>query len=180
MTDLIFLPIELSIDQTVFDFEIQSLPTFNGLWETKFLTDSDLSRPEIKNLCDQLPFKKITLIKYNRQSKDVPPHVDVQPFYVREKNEYEHIRSNEPAGYRIVLLGSADKLEVFDGKNWKTALLPKVPFAYVLNSTVTKHRVIGETGRMSMYFRGFLDQDKHRKIIDINLKKYQDYAIYAQ
>ena len=180
MKNLIFLPIELEIEQTVFDFDIHSLPTFDGLWETKFLTNDDLDRPEIKSLCDQLPFEKITLIKYNRQSQDIPPHVDVQPFYVKEKKEYRHILSNEPAGYRIVLSGTADKLEVFDGQSWKTAFLPKVPFAYVLNSTTTKHRVISETGRMSMYFRGFLDRDKHQKIIEQNLQKYSDYAIYSQ
>jgi hypothetical protein len=180
MNNLIFLPIEISIDQTVFDFNTHSLPTFNGLWETKFLNDNDFFRPEIKNLCDQLPFEKITLIKYNRQSKDIPPHIDVQPFYVRGKDEYEHIKKNEPAGYRIVLSGSTDKLEVFDGKSWKIAALPTVPFAYVLNSTITKHRVIGEIGRMSVYFRGFLDENKHQEIIEKNLEKYDEYAIYDQ
>lgn len=180
MKDIIFLPIEIEVDQTEFDLKSKSMKTFEGLWETRFISGPDLLKPEIKKICDQLPFEKITLVKYNRQATDIPPHVDVQPSYIREKDEYEHICENEPAGYRLVLIGSPDKLEVFDGKEWVTAKLPKTPFAYVLNSTVTQHRVIGETGRMSMYFRGFLNTEKHQQLIEKNLEKYREYAIFSQ
>jgi len=177
MKDLIFLPIEIKIDKTVFDIDSPLHKTFQGLWETQIIQPDNL---EIKNILDQLPFETVSLIKYNTQATDIPPHVDVQPNYVKNSNEYDHIKENEPAGYRIVLSGSPDKLEVFNGKEWKTAFLPSCPFAYVLNSTDVKHRVIGETGRKTLYFRGFLNIEKHRELIRINLKKYSDYAIYCQ
>lgn len=177
MKDLIFLPIELKIDKTVFDISNPLHKTFQGLWNTKLVNNKD---PEIKNIVDQLPYSEITLIKYNTQTKDVPPHVDVQPEYVKNQDEYQHIKKNEPAGYRIVLSGNTDKLEVFDGKQWRIAYLPSCPFAYVLNSTDVKHRVIGETGRTTLYFRGFLDIEKHQTLIKKNLKKYSSYAIYHQ
>lgn len=175
MKDLIFLPIEITIDKTTFDIEGPSHKTFGGLWDTKLVDESD---PEIVNIVEQLPYSKITWFKYNIQAKDVPPHVDVQYNFTRDRNEYQHIKENEPAGYRVVLSGSTDKLEIFDGKKWHIARLPACPFAYVINSTISLHRVIGEIGRRTLYFRGFLDEEKHQKIISKNLEKYQEYAIF--
>ena len=177
MKDLIFLPIDIEIEKTVFDIDSPLHKTFQGLWDTQLI---DPDNPEIKNILNQLPFKTISLIKYNTQATDIPPHVDVQPNYVKTYDEYYHIKENEPAGYRIVLSGSTDKLEVFDGKEWRIAYLPSCPFAYVLNSTDVKHRVIGETGRKTLYFRGYLDTERHEELIRKNLKKYSDYAIYNQ
>lgn len=173
--NLIFLPIEITIDKTVFNILGPSYKSFQGLWNTQLIEPNS---PEIKPILDQLAFSSISLIKYNIQAIDIPPHVDVQPEYVKDQKEYQHIRENEPAGYRIVLSGSTDKLEVFDGKDWRIAYLPSCPFAYVLNSTVVKHRVIGESGRRTLYFRGFLDMKKHRTLIKKNLEKYSDYALY--
>lgn len=177
MKKLIFLPIELEINNTEFDIESKIEKTFGGLWDTRFVISDD---PQIADIVKQLPYQTISLIKYNHQATDIPPHVDVQPAYVKIPNEYEHIISNEPAGYRILLSGKIDRLEVFDNKEWKVAYLPKCPFAYVINSTHTKHRVIGETGRRTLYFRGFLDPKKHQDMIDKNLKKFREYAIYSQ
>lgn len=177
MKDLIFLPIEIKIDKTAFDISNPVHKTFQGLWDTRLVEDSD---PEIKNIVDQLPYSKITLIKYNTQAMDVPPHVDVQPNFLSDQEEYRHIKENEPSGYRIVLAGSIDKLEVFDGRQWRVAKLPSCPFAYVLNSTISLHRVVGEIGRKTLYFRGFLDKTKHRDLISKNLEKYKEYAIFRQ
>lgn len=177
MQDLIFLPIHIAIDKTAFDIARPVHQTFQGLWNTQLVAESD---PEISSIVEQLPYSKITLIKYNTQAADVPPHVDVRPEYVKNQEEYKHISSNEPAGYRIVLGGRTDTLEIFDGSQWRIAYLPSCPFAYVLNSTDVKHRVIGETGRNTLYFRGFLDIEKHQTLIKNNLEKYRDYAIYRQ
>lgn len=173
--NLIFLPIELEIDRTAFDIPVSSYKSFQGLWDTQLIEPSS---PEIKPILDQLAFRSISLIKYNTQAVDIPPHVDVQPEYVNDQKEYQHIKENEPAGYRIVLSGSADKLEVFNGKDWKLAYLPSCPFAYVINSTAVKHRIIGESGRRTLYFRGLLDTRKHQCLIQKNLEKYSDYALY--
>lgn len=175
MKDLIFLPIEITIDRTEFDIDSPLHKTFQGLWDTRLVDESNL---EIKKIVDQLPYSKLTLIKYNSQAMDVPPHIDVQTNFLKDTEEYQHIRKNEPSGYRVVLVGSTDKLEVFDGSKWCTARLPRSPFAYVLNSTIALHRVIGETGRRTLYFRGFLDEVKHREILLKNLEKYREYAIF--
>lgn len=173
--NLIFLPIEIEIDKTVLNILGPTYKSFQGLWNTQLIESTN---PEIKSIIDQLAFRSISLIKYNTQAVDIPPHVDVQPEYVNNQKEYQHIKENEPAGYRIVLSGSTDKLEVFDGKDWKIAYLPSCPFAYIINSTVVKHKVIGETGRRTLYFRGFLDVEKHQSLIQKNLEKYRDYALF--
>jgi hypothetical protein len=177
MKNLVFLPIELEINKTSFDINNPLHKTFRGLWDTKLVNEKD---PEIKTIIDQLPYSKITLIKYNTQAMDVPPHVDVQCNFVKDQEEYRHIKENEPAGYRVVLEGSADKLEVFDGRQWRVARLPSCPFAYVLNSTISLHRVVGEVGRKTLYFRGFLNPTAHQSLIEKNLEKYRDYAIFRQ
>lgn len=180
MKDLIFLPIEIDIASIRYSVDKPYSPTFQGLWQTKELSDEEISESEISFITKQLPYEKITLAKYNIQTSIIPPHIDVQPSWVSTEQEYQHIRNHEPAGYRVVLTGKSDSLEVFDNREWRKAELPSVPFAYVLDSTKCQHRVKQESGRQTLYFRGFLDLEKHRKIIEKNLEKYRDYAIYSQ
>lgn len=180
MNDLIFLPIELDIISIRYHIDKVSTSTFQGLWNTKELTVQEIKDSSIDHITDQLPYEKITLAKYNTQSSVVPPHVDVQPSWTRSIEEYTHIKNNEPAGYRVVLIGETDSLEVFDNKEWKKAVIPSIPFAYVLNSTQYQHRVNRGIGRQTLYFRGFLDKEKHRKLIEKNLKKYSEYAVFSQ
>jgi hypothetical protein len=180
MGDLIFLPIEIDIISTSYFVDKQASDTFRGLWSTKQLNESEIDASKIKSITDQLPFKKITLAKYNTQNSIIPPHIDVQPSWPSTLDEYQNIVNNEPAGYRVVLIGGHDSLEVFDNQKWKKAVLPKVPFAYVLNSTKYKHKVCSEPGRQTLYFRGFLDESKHKELIETNLKKYRDLAVFSQ
>lgn len=178
MQNLLFLPIEIDIISVTFDINQEALPTFQGLWQTKELTEDQRKSSGIDLITDQLPYEKITLAKYNTQPSSIPAHVDVQPSWTKTIEEYEHIKNNEPAGYRVVLIGDKNSLEIFDGETWKKARLPSVPFAYVLNSTEYKHRVLEDKNRKTLYFRGFLDRKKHLDIIEKNLKKYQEYAVY--
>lgn len=180
MKQLLFLPIEIEISDTLFSVDKETRPTFGGLWQTKELTEEEICSTGIDTITNQLPYEKITLAKYNTQVSSIPAHVDVQPSWTSTPEEYLHIKKNEPAGYRVVLIGKADSLEVFDGIEWKKAILPRVPFAYVLNSTDYKHRVTEENGRQTLYFRGFLDQVKHQQIIEENLEKYREYAVFSQ
>lgn len=177
MKKLIFLPIELTITKTFLNVDSPLYDTFDGLWNTRSV---EADHPEIKYLIDQLPFSNLSLIKYNTQATDVPPHVDVQLGYVKDIEEYKNIIKNEPAGYRILLVGKEDALEVHDGKDWVRARLPACPFAYVLNSTTAYHRVINQTGRKTLYFRGFLDKERHHNMISENFEKYKDYAIFRK
>jgi hypothetical protein len=180
MKDLLFLPIEIEISQMMFTVDKSAQPTFKGLWQTKELNEEEIISSGINKITNQLPYEKITLAKYNTQSSVIPSHVDVQSNWTKTLEEYEHIKSNEPAGYRVVLIGNQNSLEVFDGVEWKTARLPQIPFAYVLNSTKCQHRVVNEPGRQSLYFRGFLNKEKHQTLIEKNLKKFKDFAICSQ
>lgn len=178
--NLIFLPIDIDLKNiNNFNTKSQSIETFEGLWKTSFIGDEVYDNPVLKYISEQLPFRKITMGKYNTQNNCIPSHIDVQKSYVNDDDEYYHIKSMEPAGYRIVISGSSDALEVHDGKKWVTAYLPKTPFAYVLNSTTTYHRVKEEIGRTTMYFRGILDEEKHNKMLERNLIKFKNYAIFS-
>ena len=188
MNNLLFLPIKInipdiihSIDDNLYDlnkgvyFETWSATQFTNIDEVK-------KHPSFKIIIEQLPFKQITLFKQNVQLKDVMAHVDVNVNYQSKGlisyEEHDNILKNEPAGYRIVLKGKEDALEIFDGKDWKKVLLPKVPFAYIINSTKFKHRVIGDTCRKTLYVRGSLDDNLHKQLIDKNLKEYYNYALF--
>ena len=188
MNNLLFLPIKInipdiphSIDDELYGlnkvvyFETWSVTEFTNINEIK-------KHPSFKIIIEQLPFKQITLFKENIQLKDVMAHVDVNVNYQSKGlisyEEHDNILKNEPAGYRIVLKGKEDALEIFDGKDWKKVLLPKVTFAYIINSTKFKHRVIGDTGRKTLYIRGTLDKDLHNQLIQKNLKEYYNYALF--
>jgi len=41
------------------------------------------------------------------------------------------------------------------------------------------HRVKEEIGRTTMYFRGILDEEKHNKMLERNLIKFKNYAIFS-
>ena len=92
MNDLIFLPIEIDIISTTFSINRPTKLTFQGLWETKELNEWELHKSEIGYIADQLPFKKITLVKFNTQSSMIPPHVDVQQKWTTTVEEYHHIK----------------------------------------------------------------------------------------
>ena len=79
-----------------------------------------------------------------------------------------------------MLIGQSDSLEVFDDRKWQKARLPRVPFAYVINSTRSMHKVSIEAGRQTLYFRGILDENKHSELLKTNLNNYRDYAIFSQ
>ena len=109
------------------------------------------------------------------------PHFDV---YLNskfiEEEELNNIQENEPCGYRLVLKGSTDALEVFDGEKWICPILPSVPCCYLIDSTRLKHRVKNDPGRELLYFRGLVDKTKHLKLIEKSMKKYGDLAIYLK
>ena len=179
MTKLIFLPIDITIPEE--DYTIETGADSNWgrhtiFWNSKILTVQQAREQKLGPIMDQLPFKEITFIKYNHQARDVLPHIDL----VERLNipELSHIKENEPAGYRLVFTGSNDSLEVYDNKSWIKTTLPSVPGCYLLNSTATSHRVLNDTGRTGLYFRGVLDVVKHQDLISRSLLKYKDYAIY--
>jgi hypothetical protein len=176
---LLFLPIDIDIDiSKLFDHK-ESLITFKGLWSTMIFREEHFANASIINLLNQLPFSKITQAKYNVQKIDVIPHIDVKQEYLNDNPQYKNICESEPSGYRIVLSGKPDSMEIFLDDQWKKVYLPSVPGAYLINSTELYHRILNDTGRRSLYFRGFIDKIKHEELIEKSLIKFSDYAVYS-
>jgi len=180
MKNILFLPIDIDIADVNFtqlDKSIR-LTSFNPYWESTKVTIDTLIKNNFDRILNQLPFTEITVITYKIQQRIVESHVDVYPALGIKEEELNHIRQNEPAGYRIVLCGAHDSVEVFDGRQWVTALTPSVPCCYLLHSTGAKHRVKEDTGRTIIYIRGILDTTKHYELINRSLEKYKNYTIY--
>lgn len=175
----LFLPID--IDLSDFDFtqldNSTKLTAFNPYWNSSLITVDTIVKNGFNRILDQLPFTKITTLSYKIQKGKVGEHVDVYPEMTFEDGELEHITDNEPSGYRFVIKGATDSIEVFDGKEWITAYLPTVPCCYIVNATTGKHRVKEDTDRRIIYVRGFLNESAHRALIEKSYIKYKDYAI---
>ena len=103
--------------------------------------------------------------------------MDVYPEMIFQPNELEHIKLNEPAGYRIVISGSTDSIEIFNGVEWVVARAPQTPCCYVLNSTSARHRIKEDIGRKMIYIRGFLNREKHLELLSKSYERYKDYAV---
>ena len=175
---ILFLPIDIEIpiiEISKITSSILKDGKYQPYWKSIDITDLNL--PELNSVLDQLPFKKITNIYFKEQTKLAKPHYDVYPDMHFEENEYENILSNEPAGYRLVLIGKADKIYVKSQGRFKSAIVPTRPGCYVLNSTQALHMVNFDEGRKIIYIRGFLDSDKHQKLIEKSLVRYKDLAI---
>lgn len=177
--NLLFLPIDIDLSQLKFYQKDRSieLKEYNPYWSSTPIDNDSIIKNNFNKILDQLPFRRITTLTHKIQQRSVESHVDVYPSMTFEEEELEHIKSNEPCGYRFVLKGNTDSLEVFNGKEWVTAKIPKVPCCYLLNSTSGFHRVKEDSNRETIYVRGFIDQEKHKKLIDSSYKKYQEYAI---
>jgi hypothetical protein len=178
--NILFLPID--IDLTVLNFtqvdnSIKLESTYNPYWDSTIISEDTILKTGFDKVLNQLPFKKITVLTHKIQQRVVGPHVDVYPEMLFEDGEFEHIKQNEPSGYRIVIKGASDSIEVFNGKTWVTATTPTTPCCYVLNATTARHRVKEDLGRTMIYVRGFLDIDKHQELLNKSYSKYKDYAI---
>jgi hypothetical protein len=179
MNTLLFLPIDIDLSDvnfTQFDKSVK-LTAYNPYWESTVITKETVIKNGFDNILDQLPFTDISVLTYKIQQKVVNSHVDVYPSMNFKEGELEHIRAHEPAGYRFVLSGASDSIEVFNGQEWVTAHTPSVPCCYLLNSTTALHRVKEDIGRTIIYVRGILDTVAHKHLIERSYSKYKDYAI---
>jgi hypothetical protein len=174
--NLLFVPLDIEITET--DFILGEKQNYHlKLWETYNIIGKEDNYQRYRSLLDQLPITDITLFTYKFQKNKIVPHVDFQG---KKDEEYNHYIENEPSGYHVVLKGQSDSLEIFNGKEWVTTILPKTPIAYVLNLTSCLHRVKEDINRETLYIRGWLDIEKHNSLIERSLKRYGDLAIYSK
>lgn len=157
----------------------QLLNKSSGIFENDpWRTDLDQSLTYLKNLVETLPLTGFSNVRLTIQQVSVDPHLDIYKNHGLDQSLYEHFQINEPCGYRFLLSGSSDALEVFDGKIWRTARLPNNPGCYLINTTKAFHRVKEDKDRLTLYIRGTVDPVLHKKLVEKNLEKYQEYAIF--
>ena len=178
MNNLLFVPLDIQVTEISFELGERQIYHQN-FWETKTVLGKENNYQQYRSLLDQIPIVNITTFTHKFQQMIVKPHYD----YYHNGNvsdEYNHIVENEPSGYHVVLNGKCDSLEVFDGKEWITPILPQVPIAYVLSLTSCLHRVKEDHIRETLYIKGFLDVEKHQQLIERSIKRYGDLAIYQK
>ena len=179
MKDLLFLPIDIDLSELNF----QQLDASNksgscqGYWDATFISEETVKKTQFDKILNQLPFTKITRLFHKIQTKPVVSHLDCQPDMIYEDGEYEHLKSIEPGGYRLVLKGSTKSLWVFDNKDWHNVTLPNVPCCYLINATAGYHKLDADFERETIYIRGYVDLDQHNALIERSLKKYSDYSV---
>lgn len=177
---ILFLPIDVEVPTFNLNFHSNEIRTgkYNQkYWNTTSIINEYKSIPELMFVLDQLPFIDITTIYFKKQQVKALPHIDVVSDMVLKKNEYQHYLENEPIGYRIVLQGSVDKISVKRNGVFEKTTLPKVPSCYVINSTSAWHTVEDDIDRRIIYIRGFVDKDKHQKLIEKSLSSYKNFAL---
>lgn len=181
MKNLLFVPIDIDLSDLHFKQAENSQENhlFNPWWNSTFVSEDTIKQNGFDRILDQLPVENITRIFYKTQRIAVGPHVDVMPQMKLDPNEYEHIKNNEPCGYRIVINGGLDKLHVKVNDQWITAHLPHTPVCYLINSTTLYHTVDDDPTRETIYIRGWINKDRHQKLIDRSLERFGDYAIYG-
>ena len=58
--------------------------------------------------------------------------------------------------------------------------MPEETHAYAIDQSSGLHSVIDDPGRITVYTTGFINKDKHDKLIKKSLDKYRRYAIYKE
>jgi hypothetical protein len=183
MKQLLFLPIDINIDLNEFkrthtETKIPTSP-IQPYWDSVALDKQSVLQNSVKQIIDQLPFSSITLVMHKFQTRPVGAHYDVYPNHMKfAPGELDNINENEPCGYRLVIHGSQNVLEVYDGDQWHCPVLPSMPCCYLIDSTRLRHKVKDDPGRELLYFRGIIDRKKHLDLIDRSMKKYSDMALY--
>ena len=181
---LLFLPIDIDVSGLENFKQLDSTNTiispFTQWWDSSSITDETVKHNNFNRVLNQLPFTRITGLTYKIQNEEVPAHIDVNSSMPFEDGEAENILANEPAGYRFVIKGQTDKVEVYNGREWVVAHIPSTPCCYVLNSTTGKHKVAYDPNREIIYARGFVDPVAHKQLLERSLEKFKQYAIYSK
>jgi len=199
----------------------QILDTFSGdesfAWwrEETLLGEKDLAKPFgpagkwtakakkypqlIEWIQQNLPFEYFTYIRIARSRGDVWPHVDANyataplPHHMTmEQWMIDHIRSNEPAGYRFIVGGSRTNLYMckrYDPNYKDVSILdqskhyctiPESTDAFVINHQDQPHGVdVDESDRERLvgFVIGKLNVDRHKQLLKISSSKYSQHTV---
>jgi hypothetical protein len=174
---LLFVPLDIVVPNGMLFKLGDNRHRRQQFWSTHSILGKETNYVEHRWLFDQLPFTEVEIFTHKIQLKEVRPHVD-HDVKNSSLEKLELLNSIEPAGYHIVLQGNNNSLEIYNGVNWVTPILPNAPSAYALNLTSCIHRVRTDPGRTTLYIEGKLDVEKHRLLIERSVKKYKELAVY--
>jgi hypothetical protein len=177
---LLFVPLDVNIPENS-EFRLGDLHTSirQHYWNTRTILGRENNYEEYKWLFDQLPFSYVDIFTYKVQKQEVGQHLD-HDIKKSTQEKIDLINSTEPSGYHIVLKGRNNTLEIYDGVDWITPILPEAPYAYALGLVTCLHRVREDTERTTLYIEGTLDIEKHKLLIERSVQKYKDLAIYSK
>ncbi len=182
-SNLLYLPIDVEIPSINLDREgLYKVPPqiLQPKWWDTVVVNVDPERMKLfKPIIDQLPYVSEPMIMHKFQNIPVGPHFDVYKAMRIPDEEFKNIQENEPCGYRMVISGNVDRLQILKGEEWLTPQLPSMPVCYLINSTALKHKVLDDPGREVAYFRGIIDPQKHKKLLERSFAKYGDLAVWA-
>ena len=127
-------------------------------------------------ITDHLPIDRVVHVKVNRQLCPTDPHID---FVNPEHNVdlYQHNNSIEPCGYRIVLTGRRDGLLVGDNKH---TYLPEETNVYCIRHTETVHQTLPDDNRMMVFVHAWMDTERHYRILEQSVKRYEKYIVFRK
>lgn len=178
MNRLLFVPLDIEITDT--NFELGEATTYHQkYWDTRKVVGEENNYERYRWLLDQFSLDSVTTFTHKVQQEPVGSHVDVFG-YKTITDEIRQLIINEPSGFHVVLKGNTDSLEIFNGAEWVNPILPKVPFAYLLNLTSCYHRVKEDPLRETLYIKGFINKSKHETLINRSLEKYSHLAVYQK
>ena len=185
MKTILYLPIDIDISPLNFQRtdNLKKMPTHHfqpSWWDSVILDLDSFEKNNLLYVIEQLPYDKITMAMHKFQTAPVAEHYDVYPQMKISQDALEEIKTNEPCGYRIVIKGKNDVLELWNGKEWICPTLPESPCCYLINTTSLKHRVKDDPGREIIYFRGILNKEKHQALIEKSLNRYSDQVLYLE
>lgn len=163
-------------------------------------TEKSKKYPQLVEWIKQyFPFEYFVYIRIARSKGNVWPHVDANyakaplPHHMTmEQWMIDHIRQNEPAGYRFIVGGSRSNLYMcknYDPEYKDQTILdqhkhyctiPESTDAFVINHQDQPHGVdVDESDRERLvgFVIGKLDIDKHKKLLNISSSKYRQHTV---
>lgn len=218
MKDLCFLPLDIpkleDVNTIISNFELadkedyvwwnmqillgeRDFETPLGTRDYQWRSEARINYPNLIEWVNHFfPFKKLYYVHLARAYKAVLPHVDENyvespfPHHMRISMEFkEHLKRNEPVGYRFILAGNRKSLylcERYDS-SYKSIIdqkkhyceIPDSTNAFLIRNSEVPHGVDGATpdcNRLMGFLLGEVDVKKHQDLIAKSWLRYGNYA----
>jgi hypothetical protein len=147
---------------------------------TTWLSDLTESQKKLKEYIEKfLPFDEIINIRINNPIKIGGMHYDLVDKNCNKDLLDHHLRL-EPTGYRLILTGGKQGDLVVKINNLPVQVtVPDTTDWYLIGHAITPHRLKKfDENRLIVFCHGWINEKKHKEIMDRSIEKYSQYAIY--